>query len=61
VKRRIQAIINLLAEYPVAGEATDRPGQRRMVASPYPYAIFYRVHEDEVIIQRIRHTARRPV
>lgn len=42
------------------GQSTGRPGQRRMVVSPCPYAIFYRVQGAEVIIQRIRHTARRP-
>ena len=61
VKERIQAIVRILTDHPLAGGATDRPGQRRMVTSPYPYAIFYRVRDDEVIIQRIRHTARRPV
>jgi hypothetical protein len=25
-----------------------------------PYLIFYRVTDDEVIVQRMRHTARRP-
>nr|WP_244542053.1 hypothetical protein [Afipia sp. GAS231] len=28
--------------------------------SPYPYLIFYRVTDREVIIQRMRHTSRRP-
>lgn len=61
VKERIQAIVDLLADHPMAGESTDRPGQRRMITSPYPYIVFYRVREDELIIQRIRHAARRPL
>jgi len=31
-----------------------------MLVSPYPYLIFYRVAEDAVIIQRVRHRARDP-
>lgn len=54
---RIRAIV---ARHPMMGQSTGRPGQRRMVVSPYPYAIFCRVQGAEVIIQRIRHTARRP-
>jgi toxin ParE1/3/4 len=27
---------------------------------PYPYLIFYKVAEDEIIIHAIRHTARDP-
>jgi toxin ParE1/3/4 len=61
VGRRIQIIVNLLAQHPLAGQPTERPRQRRIVASPYPYVVFYRVRDEEVVIQRIRHTARRPV
>lgn len=59
VKGRIRATIDLLAAHPSIGRATDRPGQRRLMISPYPYAIFYRVRAGEVIIQRVRHTSRR--
>jgi plasmid stabilization system protein ParE len=31
-----------------------------MLVSPYPYLIFYRVTEDAVIVQRVRHAARDP-
>jgi plasmid stabilization system protein ParE len=61
VKARIKDIIDLLEFQTEAGQATNRPGQRRMVVSPYPYMIFYRICDDSVIIQRIRHTARRPI
>ncbi len=56
---RMQAIIGLLSAFPQLGEETNRPGQRRAILGPYPYAVFYRVRGDEVLIQRIRHTARR--
>ena len=57
---RIQAVINLLLQHPHAGEITTKGRLRRAVASPYPYLIFYRVAEDEVVIHGVRHGARRP-
>lgn len=33
---------------------------RRIVATPYPYLIFYEATEDEVVILGIRHAARDP-
>ena len=32
-----------------------------MFLTPYPYLIDYYVGDDEIVIQRFRHTARRPV
>ena len=31
-----------------------------MVINPYPYVVFYRVGEGEIVIHGVRHTARRP-
>jgi len=61
VSRRIQIVIDLLARHPLAGQETDRPGQRRMIASPYPYVIYYRIGDGDITIQRLRHTSRRPL
>ena len=60
VRARIQTLFLLLAQHPYAGQATDLPGVRRLTLSPYPYLIFYRVTDSEVIIQRMRHASRRP-
>lgn len=60
VALRIHQIIGLLTERPLAGAATTRKLTRRFVVNPYPYCIFYRVHKDEIIILRFRHTARKP-
>ena len=60
VRERIQTLFRLLTQHPYAGQATDLPGVRRLTLSPYPYLIFYRVTDDEVIVQRMRHTSRRP-
>lgn len=37
---------------------TDKPGVRRVVPTPYPYVIYYRVTASEVVIMRFRHAAR---
>ncbi len=60
VRERIQTLFRLLEQHPYAGQATDLPGVRRLTLSPYPYLIFYRVTDSEVIVQRMRHTARQP-
>jgi toxin ParE1/3/4 len=60
VQARIKAIINLVLEHPNAGQLTSNGRLRRMVASPYPYLVFYEATEDRIVIHGLRHTARRP-
>ncbi len=60
VRARIQTIINLLLRHPHAGQLTSNGRLRRMVASPYPYLIFYEATEDQIVIHGVRHAARRP-
>jgi addiction module RelE/StbE family toxin len=60
MRERIQTLFRLLVQHPYAGQPTDLPGVRRLTLSPYPYLIFYRVTDNEVIVQRVRHTSRRP-
>lgn len=60
VQARIQAITNLLLEHPKAGQLTSNGRLRRMVASPYPYLIFYELTEDQIVVHGVRHAARRP-
>ena len=59
VNRRLQAVIDLIADHPTAGRATDRGDIRRVVVSPYPYVIFYRPVAAGIVIHGIRHSARR--
>jgi plasmid stabilization system protein ParE len=61
VRERIATLFLLLIQHPYAGHPTDLAGVRRLAVSPYPYVIFYRVTADEVVVQRMRHTSRRPV
>ena len=60
VRERIRAVMHLLLQHPYAGHATARHGIRRMVVSPYPYAITYRATDSEVVVLAVRHTSRRP-
>lgn len=61
VQERIRAVMDLLRQQPQAGAATSRPGVRRLVVRPYPYAVAYRIGIDEIVILGVRHTARRPL
>jgi plasmid stabilization system protein ParE len=60
VQARIQVVINLLLQHAHAGQRTSKGRLRRMIASPYPYLIFYQATEDEIVIHGVRHGARRP-
>jgi plasmid stabilization system protein ParE len=60
VQGRIKAVMDLLLQHPQIGQMTSRRGMRRMVASPYPYLIFYRATEDEIVIHGVRHASRKP-
>jgi toxin ParE1/3/4 len=58
---RIRAVVEHIGRDPLsAPEVEQRPGLRVVPLVRYPYKIFYRVLDDRVRIQHIRHTARRP-
>jgi plasmid stabilization system protein ParE len=52
--------LRALGDRPQLGRKLTKPGWRRLVVSPYPYLIDYRVKTDEIVILRFRHAARRP-
>jgi toxin ParE1/3/4 len=60
VKTRIQVMLDLVAHYPDAGRPAGRRGLRRVAAHPFPYLIFYRASDSEIVIHGFRHAARRP-
>ncbi|TFF24793.1 type II toxin-antitoxin system RelE/ParE family toxin [Jiella endophytica] len=60
VRNRLRGIIDFLCSYPLAGQATDLPMLRRIVARPYPYLIFYQVLDGEIVVIAVRHAARDP-
>jgi plasmid stabilization system protein ParE len=61
VKRRLKAIIDLLADHPNSGRTTNKGSLHRFVVSPYPYVIFYRTDAGGIVIHGVRHAARRPL
>ncbi|WP_018408843.1 type II toxin-antitoxin system RelE/ParE family toxin [Methylocystis rosea] len=61
LRARIETITELLQGHPLAGRDTSNPLVRRIVVTPYPYLIDYRLTASEVIILRFRHAARAPV
>ena len=61
LEARIRAVIDRISEDPLsAPELEQRPGVRVVPLVRYPFKIFYRVLEDRVRIQHIRHSARHP-
>ena len=60
VKLRILSAIKLLRKFPGLGTLTDDEGTRMLVATPYPYLVFYEIDDQagEVIVLHIRHGAR---
>ena len=60
VQRRLQRVLAVLLQHPQAGQKTRRPGMRRIVVTPYPYLVFYRLAGDEIVVHGVRHGARKP-
>lgn len=59
VRRRLQAVIGFIAQYPQAGTQLNGRGMRRIAAVPFPYLVFYRVQDGQVTIIGVRHAARK--
>ena len=57
---RLLGIAGFIQDQPHGGRKTSEPGLRRVVATPYPYVVFYEVKDDEVVIVGVRHGARDP-
>ncbi|MEL6064443.1 MULTISPECIES: type II toxin-antitoxin system RelE/ParE family toxin [unclassified Methylobacterium] len=61
VEARLTALIAVVRDHPYVGARTSMPGVRRLFLTPYPYLIDYFVGDDEIVVQRFRHAARKPV
>jgi plasmid stabilization system protein ParE len=55
----LMAAGNSLAHFPHRGGPVPKTGMRELVTA-FPYIIRYQIFGDEVVILRVRHTARRP-
>jgi plasmid stabilization system protein ParE len=57
----IRNTVAMLADFPAAGEQTDRRDVRTILAWPYAYRVYYRVVPPrEVRVLRVRDVRRRP-
>jgi toxin ParE1/3/4 len=60
LEARVRRVIERIAQFPgAAQEVAERPEVRRVPLVRYPYVIHYTVGDDEVVILRIIHGARR--
>ncbi|WP_119940044.1 type II toxin-antitoxin system RelE/ParE family toxin [Neorhizobium sp. NCHU2750] len=59
VGQRIREVLDRLCQHPSSGIKTDHMNMRRIVASPYPYIIFY-LAEGDIVVVGVRHAARDP-
>ena len=48
----------LLARYPALGRETDIPGVRVFPTARYPYLVYHKVQQDELIVVHVRHGRR---
>ena len=51
--------VRLLANQPILGRPGRTEGTRELVHVRYPYIVAYRVHNEDIEILAVRHTARR--
>jgi plasmid stabilization system protein ParE len=54
VVRQIRSTSDLFARYPGLGRQTDTPGVRVFPVGRYPYLVYHRVHENNVIVIHVR-------
>jgi toxin ParE1/3/4 len=60
VRARLLGLAGFIQGQPHGGRKTSEPGLRRIVATPYPYVVFYEIKDEEVVIVGVRHGARDP-
>ena len=54
VVRQIRLTSSLLARHPALGRETDIPGVRVFPTARYPYLVYHRVGEGEVVVIHVR-------
>jgi toxin ParE1/3/4 len=61
LETRIRAVVDHISKEPLSAPVLEqRPGVHVVPLGRYPFRLFYRVLEDRIRIQHVRHTARRP-
>jgi toxin ParE1/3/4 len=54
VVRQIRLTSRLLARHPGLGRETDIPGVRVFPTARYPYLVYHRIHENQVVVIHVR-------
>jgi toxin ParE1/3/4 len=57
----IKSSIETASFFPKITRVVDDVGHRRLPVPRYPYIVFYRLAEGELLVLHIRHTSRRPI
>jgi plasmid stabilization system protein ParE len=55
VVAQIRVTSLLLARYPALGRDTDMPGVRVFPTFRYPYLVYHKVQQDELVVVHVRH------
>ena len=58
VAGQIHLTSRLLARYPALGRETDIPGVRVFTTARYPYLVYHKVQQGELIVIHVRHGRR---
>jgi toxin ParE1/3/4 len=58
VVAQIRITSQILARYPALGRETDIPGVRVFPTARYPYLVYHKVEQDELIVIHVRHERR---
>ena len=57
----IKSAIDSLEQFPKLGLRIDDENRYRLPIGRFPYVVFYRLADTEILILHIRHAARRPI
>lgn len=61
LQERILDILAPLQAHPHSTRSTSRPNIRRVPLGTHPSLLDYSADESEIVVRRLRHTARRPL
>jgi toxin ParE1/3/4 len=58
VARTIYNAVSDLRKFPASGRAGLVQNTKELIFPPWPYIVVYEVHDDQVIVLRVRHASR---
>jgi len=59
VRQHVNTRVNQLQRHPYLGKKSSNSEVQMLLATRYPYRIYYTVNLNEIVILHIRHTSRR--